>query len=109
MALPDNITPLELQGLLEQGTELCLLDVREENEWDICHLEGAILAPLSSFDEWIGGILERQEPLIVYCHTGVRSLHICTALRHFGVNKAINLIGGIERWATEIADGTPRY
>ncbi|MEI6537535.1 MAG: rhodanese-like domain-containing protein, partial [Verrucomicrobiaceae bacterium] len=41
----------ELQALREAGEPFRLVDCREEDEWNICRIEGAELAPLSSFAE----------------------------------------------------------
>src|SRR5512144_1368464 len=45
------ITPKELEARLRRGDVLDLVDVRESHEWEICRIDGARLAPLSSFSE----------------------------------------------------------
>jgi molybdopterin/thiamine biosynthesis adenylyltransferase len=40
-----EITPSELNRKLRNGSQVVLLDVREPNEWNIAHLEGALLIP----------------------------------------------------------------
>ncbi len=72
----DDISLEELKQGLENGA-LVLVDVREEHEFAIGHIPGAVLMPLSRFnpDE-----LPREEGkrLVFSCQTGRRSL---TALR----------------------------
>src|SRR6185295_16687180 len=41
-----EIAPRELQGRLSRGEQLQLIDVREQFEWDIAHIDGARLVPL---------------------------------------------------------------
>ena len=39
--------PLEVKELLDSGTSLVLLDVREKWEFDYCHIPGSIHIPVS--------------------------------------------------------------
>ncbi len=109
MSLPDEISPVELNHLLEGGTELILLDVREQEEWDICHLPNATLKPLSQFAEWKNWALGLTLPVVVYCHSGVRSAHICKVLERLNGPNATNLLGGIHKWALDVDRRIPTY
>ena len=42
-----TITPRELRELLDSGKKLALIDVREQVEWDIVHIDGVQLIPKS--------------------------------------------------------------
>ena len=56
------------------NNEAILLDVREQDEWDLGHLKDAVLAPLSVLEEGVGnegfdallGKLSKDK--IIYCH-----------------------------------------
>lgn len=84
-----------------------LLDVREVEEYEMCHLEGATLVPLSTFPVDVTTL--RGKPVVVYCHHGVRSYHAGVYLKQAGVEEVYNLEGGIEAWACEIDTSMPRY
>jgi sulfur-carrier protein adenylyltransferase/sulfurtransferase len=84
------------------------LDVREAEEWALCRLPGAHWIPLGALDARRHE-LPRDRPLVVYCHHGIRSLHAVRALRQTGWPQAVNLDGGIERWALEVDPTVPRY
>ena len=43
-----EIAPKEVVAKKDAGEKLCLIDVREQFEWDICHIEGANLVPMNT-------------------------------------------------------------
>jgi rhodanese-related sulfurtransferase len=72
-----------------------LLDVREQWEFDIVHLPGATLIPLSSIPFRLKEV-PADKTIIVYCHTGVRSQQACMFLQDKGWQEVFNLEGGID-------------
>lgn len=85
------------QALLEKirRQEVLILDVREEEEFSVSHIKGAISLPLgdiASNHEVIAKLKESDKDIVVYCHTGVRSQKAVNKLSALGV-KAINLGG----------------
>ena len=102
-----EITPEELKSLLD-AKKVKVIDVREPNEYDICHLEGAKLIPLSQFTQRIGE-LDSADELVLHCHKGVRSMKALELLRSAGFKKVKSLRGGIEAWADKIDSSMARY
>ncbi len=87
-----------------------LIDVREQDEWDFCHLPGAELMPLSRFVELAEASLpDRNEPLLIYCHHGGRSAQATAYLLRGGFTDVTNVAGGIDAWSLEIDPSVPRY
>ena len=105
--LPE-ISPQELKQKLESNTSVLLLDVREQSEYDLVHLEGARLIPLNTLPHHVDSLLSDQE-IVVYCHHGQRSLYATAYLQQNGFSDVKNLIGGIDQWAIEIDPTLPRY
>ncbi len=103
-----EVTVAELARELRAGRPLTLLDVREQVEWDIVHLDGATLIPLMALPERMGQLDPRAE-LVVYCHHGMRSLQAVEYLRAAGFGQVRSLAGGIEAWAEEIDPSLNRY
>jgi adenylyltransferase/sulfurtransferase len=103
-----QIAPGELRERLERGPPLCLLDVRTEWEWAICRLDGAQLIPIDSLAGRIDG-LDRSQEFVVYCHLGSRSATAVALLRERGFERASNLAGGIDAWASSVEPDMPRY
>ena len=99
-----EVTPREVGERRKAGEKLCLIDVREDSEWQIGRIEGANLVPMNTVPSRVLELKAQAEatPLIVYCHLGVRSLHVVHWLRSNGVENCQSMIGGIERWNVEI-------
>ena len=103
-----EISPQELKQKLDKNESVLLLDVREPLEYDVVHLEDALLVPLNTLPQHINGIPSDQD-IVVYCHHGQRSLYAVAYLQQNGFTDAKNLIGGIDQWAVEIDPTLPRY
>ncbi len=103
-----EISPQELAERKAAGEPLTLIDVREDWEYRIAHLDGAELVPLGTLSGAEPGIARHGE-LIVYCHHGVRSARAAEYLRSRGITGARSLAGGIDRWSIEIDPTVPRY
>jgi rhodanese-related sulfurtransferase len=100
----------DLAALRASGETFRLVDCREQDEWDLCHIEGAELAPLSNFvNEVARRYQDKTERLIVYCHHGMRSGQAAHFLRQRGLPQVWSLAGGIEAWAVEIDPTMARY
>lgn len=74
-----------------------LIDVREQEEFDSGHLQGAILQPLSEFDP--RSIQKPEGPLVFYCRSGARSEYAAHLVKNLHPDWDIyNLQGGILEW-----------
>jgi rhodanese-related sulfurtransferase len=104
-----EITAQELSTALNTGQKLRLVDVREPDEWQICHLSGALLIPLSEFPNRAPLELKEDASIVVYCHHGMRSARAQQFLISKGFSDVKNLRGGIDAWATQIDPQMPRY
>ena len=89
----------EVQRKLDSGEKFLLIDVREESEYAIDHLPGAV--HLSK------GILERDiearvpgmdTPMILYCGGGFRSALAADNLQKMGYRNVLSMDGGIRGW-----------
>ena len=109
-AVPEvsDITPRDLAKRIERGDDIQLVDVREEWEWQISRIPGARLIPLGSLDEMLAEIDPARE-VVLYCKSGVRSLHAAEELIEAGYSRVANLSGGIIRWSQEVDPTVVRY
>lgn len=101
-------TPAELQELLSNGNAPRLLDVREEGEWSIVHLEGGQLLTQELINE-ITESWDKDAHLVCYCHHGVRSMQAVLFLKQQGFANVKSMKGGIDAWAREIDPSMARY
>jgi rhodanese-related sulfurtransferase len=109
--LPVEISVTDTQELLRAGDEAVrLIDCREQDEWDICHIDGAELMPLTRFGEEADAKLQdTSQRLIIYCHHGMRSLRAASWLRQKGFAQTQSMAGGIAAWSDYVDPEMPRY
>jgi len=98
-----SITVKELKSKIDNGDSINLVDVREPHE----HIEyniGGILLPLGKVQTMqIDDIVDlRNEDVIVYCRSGMRSSQAAMVLQQMGFANVINLTGGMVAWQNEI-------
>ena len=106
----NSVTATELAGLLKLKDAPRLLDVREPEEFEIASIPGARLIPLGQIPARIEQIADwKTEPIVVYCHHGIRSMHAINFLSHVGFTNLANLSGGIDAWSREVDPKMPRY
>lgn len=103
-----ELSPSEIKQLQGTNNEIVLLDVREQWEFDLVHLPGAQLTPLSRFMQILPQ-LDSEKEYIIYCHHGARSMQVCLFLDSKGFKSLINMAGGIEQYAIEVDQTLPRY
>ena len=87
-----------------------LVDVREQDEWEVAKIPGAELLPLS---QWPAIALEKltskSQALLIQCHHGGRSARAAAWLIQQGFTDVTNLAGGIDAWSEEVDATVPRY
>ncbi|UZJ23933.1 adenylyltransferase/sulfurtransferase MoeZ [Rhodococcus antarcticus] len=109
-AAGSTVTAPELKALMDAGTELFLVDVREPVEWDIVRIPGATLIPK---DRILSGEalaeLPRDRPVVLHCKSGARSAEALAALREAGFADARHLQGGVLAWAAQVDPSMPTY
>ena len=107
-AAPGSVEPAALAGEIAAGERPLLLDVREPWEWEVVHLEGAMLVPLGELPSRLGE-LDARGAIVTLCHHGTRSGRAQELLLAAGFAKVRNLAGGIDAWAEEVEPGMARY
>lgn len=103
-----QIEPQEVKRKIERGETFVLLDVREPWEHALSHIEGAMLIPMQELPGRLGAIEEARD-VVVFCHSGIRSMNAAAWLRDQGIESVRSMNGGIDRWSLEIDPGVPRY
>jgi rhodanese-related sulfurtransferase len=86
----------EMKEAVESGRAQ-LLDVREEEEWEMGHLEVANFVPLSSLNEGeCPEGLDKTMTTYIHCRSGKRVLQAAPLLTKMGFKKIIPLEEGFE-------------
>ncbi|HLI75742.1 MAG TPA: rhodanese-like domain-containing protein [Acidobacteriaceae bacterium] len=107
--LPPEITPEAFAQQRQAPNPPLLLDVREKWEYDTAHLPDSLLMPLGDIPSRAFAELDPDQPIVVLCHHGARSLNVTMWLRQQGFDHAQSLAGGIDAWSRTIDPSTPRY
>lgn len=102
-----NLRPKEAVSLLE-NEKTRLLDVREEWEVKLCRIERSVKLDAPLLDEILGR-WDRETPILLYCHFGVRSLDAASYLAENGFKNVHLLSGGIDAWSVDVDPGVRRY
>lgn len=103
----ETISASELADLLTSKDTVQLVDIREPFERAIAVIEPSILLPLGELARRLDEI-RRDVPVVLYCHTGVRSQYALNYLRDAGFDNVRHLTGGIEAYAA-VAPDLARY
>lgn len=102
-----ELGPDEAKARLESGEGAIFLDVREAHELRRGYIPGAVRIVLDEVPDagdpgsrWADPQLtsHKDDPIIVYCATGVRSIIGGYYLKQLGYSNVASLAGGIEGW-----------
>jgi sulfur-carrier protein adenylyltransferase/sulfurtransferase len=103
-----SISVHELKRKTDAREAFELIDVREPFEYEIARIDGAKLIPLGEIAERTDE-LQREQPIVVHCHSGKRSAQAVRLLQQHGFSKVYNLKGGIDAWSDHIDPSVPKY
>ncbi|MGB7211396.1 MAG: molybdopterin-synthase adenylyltransferase MoeB [Gemmatimonadales bacterium] len=103
-----DITSVELSAALAGDAPPLLVDVREDWEWAVGHLDGSLHLPLGELPGRMHELDTRRD-IVTICHRGVRSVRAKELLHAAGFAHVRSLAGGIAAWAEEIAPDMARY
>ncbi|WP_439620713.1 rhodanese-like domain-containing protein [Gemmata sp.] len=105
-----QIHPADVKALLDAGSPVLLVDVRQPEEHAFCALPGSLLVPLGELRARAGEIEPPGDALVVvYCHHGVRSMSGAALLKQAGVDNVASMAGGIDLWSLSVDPAVPRY
>ena len=103
-----EISVHELKQKRDRNEPIVLLDVREHDEYEIVHLEDALLIPVNELPQQVHR-LDMDSKIVIHCHKGMRSMYAAAYLYQLGFRKVKSLTGGIDQWAIEIDSTLNRY
>lgn len=96
----NTVTVHELKKRLEAYPHLCIIDVREDHEWQEQRIPGAMHIPKDKLITNIAAnVPENDRPIYLHCRGGVRSLQAANYLLDLGYKEVYSVEGGIAEWA----------
>lgn len=75
------------------ANKACIIDVREEDEYNLSHIIGAKNIPLSQFRERMDEI-PKDEPVYLHCRSGQRSYNAALIMENCGYHNTSSIAGG---------------
>ncbi len=96
LATIPEVTAPELAEALRRG-EVALIDVRGEHEYAAGRIPGARHLFLGDLTRRLDEV-PRERPVVVQCRSGNRSAIAASLLRARGVERVVNLVGGLDAW-----------
>jgi molybdopterin/thiamine biosynthesis adenylyltransferase/rhodanese-related sulfurtransferase len=109
-AAGSTITAAELKAMLDRDDDIFLVDVREQNEYEIVSIPGAVLIPKDQF--LTGAALERlpqDRRIVLHCKSGVRSAECLAVVKNAGFSDAVHVGGGVLSWVSTVDPSLPVY
>ncbi|MDO9379128.1 MAG: adenylyltransferase/sulfurtransferase MoeZ [Nocardioidaceae bacterium] len=113
-AADSTISVTQLDSMLkerEEGTrDFVLVDVREQNEYEINKIPGSVLIPKgeflngNAFDQ-----LPQDKQVVLHCKSGARSAEALAVLKGAGYSDAVHVGGGVVAWVNQVDPSQPSY
>lgn len=103
-----QISAREVHERIQRGEKIRLVDVRESWEYELAHLEGAVLVTDESV---VNEVLNwpKDSTIMIYDHQGKRSLDAAAYLIGHGFTHVRSISGGIDAWSREVDPKVPTY
>ncbi len=100
VARTEQGVPEVASSWVAEHREVRLIDVREREEWNEGHIEGAELVPLATLAT-VSTSWDKATPLAIVCRSGARSGRAALQLEHAGFRRVASVRGGVLGWAHE--------
>jgi molybdopterin/thiamine biosynthesis adenylyltransferase/rhodanese-related sulfurtransferase len=108
-ANPDEVSVQEMKKALDDAKlNIKVVDVRDQDEYQIAHVKGTTLIPLGSLPQRFTE-LDPNQQVYLHCKSGKRSMKALQFLREQGFKYVKSVKGGIEAWSDEIDHSVAKY
>ena len=103
-----NVSPEQLQDWQEEGIVYQLIDVREQQEYDLVNL-GGLLIPLDTIGD-LPQKIDKDKKVVIHCKSGGRSAKAVRLLEEkYGFTNLYNLEGGLIAYIYALELDLPVY
>lgn len=97
-AVISEVTAVEVQRALTHGDEIVVIDIREQNEWNLGHATPAIYIGRGVLESQIEARVPRDARVVVMCASGNRSALAARTLETMGYTSVASMAGGFRDW-----------
>ena len=96
----NRINVHELKSRYDTSPDVCLIDVREDDEWQEMRIPRAVHIPKDMIADCMGKMVpDKTNPIYLHCRGGVRSLYAAQVLLEQGYQSVYSIDGGLVEWA----------
>ena len=89
----------DVKAKLDRGEKFLLIDVREESEYEVDHLPGAVHLGKGVIERDVEArVPEHNTPIVLYCGGGFRSALAADNLQKMGYTNVLSMDGGVRGW-----------
>ena len=103
-----EIYPDDLHRRIRRGEQWTIIDIREPEERVAAKLKDTLHIRMAEIPRRLADI-PGDGKIAFLCHAGVRSQHVCDFLTNRGIDGTYSVVGGIDRWSTDVDPDIPRY
>lgn len=102
-ALYRTVSAKEAYNIIDKRSDIIILDVRNESEYEAGHIEGAVNIPLNEVkSRFMEEVTDNyQSTILVYCQSGKRSKEASQIISKMGFSDVIDM-GGLSSWEWSI-------
>jgi len=103
----DEVMPWDLEDEIENNSNLLLLDIREQDEFDMMHIKNSIHVPRGllegaccwNYDDTVPELASaRDQDIVIICRSGNRSVLAALTMQQMGFSTVRSLKLGIKGW-----------
>jgi rhodanese-related sulfurtransferase len=104
----EELFPWDLEELLQEDSDLLVLDIREPYEFDAMHIRDALNVPRGvlesaceyDYEETVPELVEaRERDIVVICRSGKRSVLAADVMQKMGYASVKSLKTGLRGWS----------
>ncbi|NTW24821.1 MAG: rhodanese-like domain-containing protein [Lentimicrobium sp.] len=101
------ITPEELKKMLDSKEQFQIIDTREAEKYESCHIENALSIPQLELPGRLNEI-NKDQKVVIYCIYGMKSEQVYIYLKDkLKIKNLFILEGGIYQYARDIDPSMP--
>ncbi|BBB23301.1 rhodanese domain protein [Abyssogena phaseoliformis symbiont OG214] len=107
LTIVGEVFPWDLEEEIKYNADLILLDIREQDEFDMMHIKHSIHVPRGvlegacvwNYDDTVPKLVQaREQNIVVICRSGNRSALAAFTMQKMGFTKMRSLKMGIKGW-----------
>lgn len=101
----DEISPAELESLLESGADVRIVDIRTKPAFDRGHIPGSEHMPMHSLSEYVPDLAGAETVVTVCPHGQASKQAVRLIVSYEGIDdetRVASLEGGLEAWDDDL-------